>query len=333
MCATCALVLLFYYKFKKAPMAKPKSYPKHSIGEHIVPFDLVFGLKDTVASTIKKIRNEVSSWPNIEHIFVVDVHGKLLGTVEFSKLLESPPEAKLEDLATEKFTYITEHSHQSNVAKIALKLGVENIPVVDEEGHFVGIIDATQILKILHEEHVEELMKFSGILASEEYLESFRTKFTQAVKGRLPWLILGLVGGIIATIIVEHFELELKKEIALAFFIPVIVYMNDAVGTQTETIFVRFSTLEKVSLKKYLINEIKVAIVIGLTISSLIFLFISAWFQNLTIAFIVGTSMFMGIVRAGKAIYGLKYYPLLVVASIISFFITQEIVGKIITVG
>src|SRR3989344_7838343 len=167
------------YNAKGVPSS---AYPKHAIGRHIVPFNLVFGLKDTVGSVIKKIEKNVSSWPNIEHLFIVDENKKLLGTVEFSKLLQSPPEVKLENLASEKLTFVTVHSHQSNVAKIALKMGVENIPVVDEEEHFVGIIDATQILKILHEEQVEKLMHFSGILASEEFMNNTKLPLIKIIK-------------------------------------------------------------------------------------------------------------------------------------------------------
>lgn len=277
---------------------KDPRYPKHSIREHIMPFNLVFGLNDTTERAIKRIQNEPILWPNIKHLFIVDNNNKLIGTVELTKILASTPDTKLQDLVNKKSPFVTERSHQSNVAKIALKTGVETIPVVDEENHFVGIINTPQILKILHEEHVEELMKFSGIQTSEVFLDMAKARFTQVVKTRLPWLILGLMGGILATLVVEQFELALKKEIALAFFIPVIVYMNDAVGTQTETIFVRFTSLEKVSLKTYLFNELKIAILIALTLSSLILIFTLAWFQSINIALIVGSSMFIGIVTS-----------------------------------
>jgi magnesium transporter len=274
-------------------MNKASQYPKHSIAEHIVPFDLVFGLKDTVSSTIKKIEMEVSSWPNIENLFIIDANRKLLGTVEFAKLLESPPEAKLEDLATEKFTFVTEHSHQSNVAKIALKLGVENIPVVDEEGHFVGIIDANQILKILHEEHVEELMKFSGILASEEFLNMSKISFTKIVKGRLPWLIVGLFGGVAAAHIIGFFQNTLESQLILATFIPLIVYMADAIGTQTETIFVRDLAIEgHLNLKKFLLKEITVGLTIAVICGSLISLYSFLRFGSSYLGLVLGLSLF-----------------------------------------
>ncbi len=275
-----------------------KPYSPHSIGQHIVPFDLVFKRKDSVGHVLSKLRSQEKSWPNVEHIFVVDSERKFVGAVEFGKILHSHQNEELDKLITRDFPYVTDHAHQSNVAKIALVRGAENIPVIDQNGHFIGIVDATQILKILHEEHVEELMKFSGILSSEGFLDVFKARFVEIVKSRLPWLVFGLVGGMAATLIVERFEMELQKEIALAFFIPVIVYMNDAVGTQSETIFVRLASLEKVDLVKYLVKEAKVAVSIGLVLSSLISVFIIAWLADLKIAFIVGSAMFSGIISS-----------------------------------
>lgn len=275
-------------------MEKRVAYPKHSIAQHIVAFDLVFGLKDTVSSVLKKIEKEATSWPNIEHLFIVDDNRKLLGTVEFAKLLECPPEAKLQDIATEKFVFVTEHSHQNNVAKIALKMGVENIPVVDEEGHFVGIIDATEILKILHEEHVEKLMHFSGILNNEAFVEAYKSKVSTSVRSRLPWLILGLAGGVFSTFIIQIFDHTLEKELSLAFFIPLVVYINAAVGYQTQTIFVRLGALEKIDIKKALFYELKVGLIVATVLSLGIFVLTTFWI-NMNVSEIVALSMFVGI--------------------------------------
>lgn len=221
-----------------------------------------------------------------------------MGVVDFKTLILSPQNTQLEHLILKNYPMVTDHAHQSNVARIALKHGAENIPVVDQDRHFVGIVDANQILKILHEEHVEQLMKFSGILSSESFLDIFKARFSKIVASRLPWLIFGLLGGIVATIIIEKFELALKKELSLAFFIPVIVYMNEAVGTQSETIFVRLTALEKINLLKYLIKEAQVAFSIAVVISTLISLFILSWFEEIKIALIVGLSMLSGILSS-----------------------------------
>ena len=165
------------------------------------------------------------------------------------------------------FVSLTDHSHQESAVKLAIKKGVESIPVVDQDRHFLGIIDAEQIFKIMHEEHVERLMHFSGILNNEALVLNYKSKVWAVVKSRLPWLLLGLAGGIASTLIVDKFSQILETELTLAFFIPVIVYMNDAVGTQTQTIFVRYSALEKIVFIKSLLQETKAAILIGAVLS------------------------------------------------------------------
>ena len=91
---------------------------------------------------------------------------------------------------------------------------------------------------------------------------------------------------------------RVEKEIALAFFVPVILYMNNAVGTQTQTIFVRRSAFDKVNLKKYLFLEFKTAVVIGTVISILTTVFEKIWFKEGGIGLIVGFSMFLGILTS-----------------------------------
>ncbi|OGM59837.1 hypothetical protein A2892_00925 [Candidatus Woesebacteria bacterium RIFCSPLOWO2_01_FULL_39_10b] len=276
---------------------KKVQYPKHVIGEHIVPFQLTFHKDDTVKKVFSVIGKKIKSWPNTESIYVVDRQNKLIGAVEFIKLLASDSNQILEKIMNKNFVSLTDHSHQESAVKLAIKKGVESIPVVDQDRHFLGIIDAEQIFKIMHEEHVERLMHFSGILNNEALVLNYKSKVWAVVKSRLPWLLLGLAGGIASTLIVDKFSQILETELTLAFFIPVIVYMNDAVGTQTQTIFVRYSALEKIVFIKSLLQETKAAILIGAVLSSTIFAFSAVWL-NMKVAAIVSLSMFLGIVSS-----------------------------------
>ncbi len=275
----------------------PAKYSEHSIGEHLVPYRLVFHKDSKVSEVTSKVKRDPTTWPNSEDIIVVDSENKLLGVVELKKILSSPGNITLANLVSENYPYVTEHAHQSNVAKIALRHGAENIPVVDENNHFVGIIDATQILKILHEEHVERLMHFSGVLDNHALTEGYKASVFDVSKSRLPWLFLGLIGGILSTFIVESFANTLKTELSLAFFIPIIVYMNDAIGTQTQTIFVRLSALEKINLIKALIFELKISLLVASPIAVGIFLFTAFWLGT-SIAQIVALSMFLGMLTS-----------------------------------
>lgn len=93
--------------------------------------------------------------------------------------------------------------------------------------------------------------------------ELVNARFWELVKIRFPWLVIGLVGGLTAAVIVSKFELSLRENIALAFFIPVIAYMSDAIGTQTETVFIRALTNLQFNIAKYIIREILLGAVLG----------------------------------------------------------------------
>lgn len=115
---------------------------------------------------------------------------------------------------------------------------------------------------------------------------------------RIPWLLIGLAGGIIATIFSSRFEQLLSSHISLAFFIPVIVYMADAVGTQTETIYVRNVAREKIHLSTYMFKEFLVGMLLGTLFGILIGGFAYYWFVSAEIGLTVGFAMFVNIAAA-----------------------------------
>jgi len=276
-------------------MADKDDYPKHSLGEHIIPFDLVFGKNETVGETLKAIQSEKGSWPNAEVIYVVDSDRKLIGKIDFKILIASSKDLRLSEIMEKKFDVLHARSHQSTAVSIALKGGVESIPVTDPELHFLGIIDASAIFKIMQEEHIDKLMHLSGILNLGEYTDTLKERFSKLVWERLPWLLLGLMGGFFVTIILAGYENVLKEVVTLAFFIPVIVYINAAVGAQTQTIFVRLSAIERVPFKKYFYHEMKIGVLLGVILSLIMFLFAFFWFSQIKISLVVSISMFFGI--------------------------------------
>lgn len=273
-------------------------YPRHTVGQHVVHFPFVFHKDATVQHAIDAIEQKKGSWPNSEFLYITDSNNKLIGLVDFRKLLAAKKAQTLEYVMEKKFFSITDHTHQEKAAQLAVVNDLETIPVTDSNGHFLGIIDSEQIFKILHENHVEKLMHFSGVLDVESISNGYKTNTIQAVTARIPSLVLGLVGGFVSISIIENFSHTLNSELALAFFIPVIVYMNAAVGTQIQTIFVRFSAFEKIKIQKALWHELKVTSVIGVILSVLIYAFSIMRFNNPAIAMIVLLSMFLGILTS-----------------------------------
>lgn len=118
------------------------------------------------------------------------------------------------------------------------------------------------------------------------------------IKMRLPWLMVGLVIGMAGSILMAQFEKLLSQNISLAFFVPIIVYMSDAVGTQTETIFVRDLAGKKVHFGKYLAKEIILGGYMGLVLGTGIGLLAWWWLGQIKVALTVGIAMAINVTVA-----------------------------------
>ena len=150
--------------------------------------------------------------------------------------------------------------------------------------------------------------KAMGHLAREHITDIVNFSISKLIKLRLPWLVLGLVGGMFATEIVKFFEDTLQRKLTLAFFIPVIAYMSDAVGTQTETLFIRALSIEKINIRKYLIKEVSIGLVMGIFMGLMMYAYAAFAFDDLSVAAIVGLAM---IINATIAVLIATHVPLL----------------------
>lgn len=119
------------------------------------------------------------------------------------------------------------------------------------------------------------------------------------IEDRIPWLFIGLVGGLLTTLIVSGYEAFLSTDIRLAFFIPIIVYLSGAVGVQTETIYVReLSEKKKINFAKYIFKESVVGISLGVISGVLLGTFATYWLDSFSIGLTVGLTMLINLTLA-----------------------------------
>ena len=133
--------------------------------------------------------------------------------------------------------------------------------------------------------------KSMGHLAREPITDIVKFSTLRLVRVRLPWLLVGLLGGIVASLIVKYFESALLEKLVLVIFIPVIVYMADAIGTQTETLFIRALSIEKVNLAKYMAKEIVVGFLLGGVLGALLFAYSMFIFKDIDVSLVIGLSI------------------------------------------
>ena len=266
--------------------------------DHIITKVPVAYPHQTVGEVLQTIRKE--KWESSHHVFVVnnEKERKYLGVLSTRVLLGSADEVLISEIFKKDYPSLGSHTHEDSVAVLAIRHDLDTVPVIrTETGEFLGTVDAEEILDILHESHTEKLLQRAGVLrdSGETIVDIFRARVLKMVRLRLPWLLVGLFGGMATTLLISQFEPLLGQVVALAFFIPVIAYMNDAVGTRTVTLFVRGLALEKVPLTGYILKELAVGLIIGSVLGLLIFIFSFLVFGSLAVAETVGLAMFIGI--------------------------------------
>lgn len=125
-----------------------------------------------------------------------------------------------------------------------------------------------------------------------EYIDDDKAPLKRLLTLRIPSLLCGLVLGLVLSIITSKFETVLASNIALAFFIPFIVYLADAVGTQTQTIYVRDLKTGKADFKKYLFKESLLGVVLGSGFAAVTWAIVAYWFNSIPLACAIALSVF-----------------------------------------
>lgn len=254
---------------------------------------LSFHPNDTVGAVRDILKQRAKQFASIGYVYVTDDGGALLGIVSLKEILQAADESVLESMMNKNFISVKFHSHPERAVYLALKHGLKAVPVVDNERRLVGIVTHGTLLSIFHHELHEDIFRAGGVHHVKE-IESVETPVNRLVKARFPSLFLGLIGGLMAASIVTSFEGILNSYIILASFIPAIVYLTDAVGTQSQTLVVRLIAMDpKFSHKRYLLREIKIGFVLGGSFSALLFLAGILGWGSLDLAIIIGASIFI----------------------------------------
>lgn len=220
---------------------------------------------DNVARTLLMLRE--GAYEVAGHLYLVDEQGRLLGQVPVERLLAAGPEQVLADLQGPPPLEVSPSEVAESIALMAVERHEADVTVVDERRRLLGAVPIGRLLALLHEEHVDDLLRKGGV-GSVHPAPTQPHRTIDAFRARIPWLILGLAGGWVAAEIAKAFEAALQQEIALAFFLPLVVYMADAVGTQTETILVRTLAYGRVSVLLHLWHEGLLGLLIGSTMGA-----------------------------------------------------------------
>ena len=219
------------------------------------------------------------------------VEGRLVGMVTIEALMAADATTRLSELMDADPPMVGPDTDQEVASWTMLRHGEDSLPVTDGEGQLIGLISPRRMLKVLLQEHDEDLARLSGLLATSSTARiASEERVARRLLHRLPWLALGLLGAMLSAWLVGNSEEQLTRTVQLAFFLPAIVYMADAVGTQTETLAVRGLSVG-VPLRDFLVKELLAGTLIGLIIGSLFLPFSLLLFDDAAVAATVSLSL------------------------------------------
>ena len=254
-----------------------------------------------VNRALVELRRQAEDVEKVYTIYVVDDLNKLIGVLSLKRLLFASPKTKIYDLFQGKNIISVKTSDSSeDVARIMEKYDLVSVPVVDLQNKLVGRITIDDVVDIIKEEADKDFQLASGI---SENIESTASVWRLS-RARLPWLIIGMLGGVLGAQVISNFEVGISQVPALAFFIPLITAMGGNVGVQSSAIVVQSIARGNDvlgSIFRKLAKEALVGLVNGLLLASLIY-GIASVFANSVLGLVVSISLFVVIIFA--AIFG-----------------------------
>jgi len=266
------------------------AHPPETSAAHVERPALCAGMHDTAGAVRRRLRTTpTASW---DLLCVVDDAMHLIGVLTPAELLALPDERLLIDAARRDHPHADPGVDQERLASLALTHRLNAVPLVDGTGRLLGVVGAAALMSILRREHVEDLHRIAGITReTQQARHALESPPLRRARHRLPWLIAGLAGSVLATMIVAGFETALTSKPALAFFVPGLVYLADAIGTQSEAVAVRGLSLTNAGVARLVGGELRTGLLIGLVLALLAFPMVWIAFGELRLAAAVALSL------------------------------------------
>jgi magnesium transporter len=243
------------------------------------------------AATAGAVRSALTD-PALAEVAALD-GGRFVGLVPLERLLAADPETTLAQLVAGRPAVVAPAADQEAAAWEAARHGARAVAVVDADGRLLGVVPPERLIAVLEHEHEEDLARLGGFLARTG---AARTASEEPVGRRLwhrlPWLALGLAGAMLSAGIVAGFEEQLRRQVLLAFFVPAVVYMADAVGTQTEAVVIRGLAIG-VPLRRIVGKELATGLVIGVLLAAAFLVFAFAAWGEARVAAAVAIALFV----------------------------------------
>ena len=252
----------------------------------------------SVLTCLREIRKQAKDITRVHSIYVLNKKKVLIGRLSLKDLITSPSKSKIKEIYIPKVDFVNVNDSADDVEKLMSKYDLDAIPVVNDKTELLGRITIDDIVDYIKDEAEEDYLLAAGISNDVEADDSI----LELTKARLPWLILGLFGGLGSVFILENFEgiMATKELRALFFYTPLIAAMAGNVGVQSSAIVVQGLANDQIkgSLISRLIKEISLTLLNGIILSLIIIVFGLLINQSLDMSITISVSMILVIVVA-----------------------------------
>jgi len=251
----------------------------------------------SVLKCVREMRLQAEEVTRVHSIYVVDDDKKLKGRLSLKDLLITSTKTAISEVYIPKVDFVNVHDDLDEVSNKMRKYDLEAIPVVDNDGVLLGRITIDDIVDIIKEEADKDYQLAAGLTQDVEADDSI----LELTKARLPWLFLGLLGGVGAFLIMQMFENTFEENAVLFFFTPLIAAMAGNVGVQSSAIIVQGLANDDVkgSINSRLIKEMLLATLNGLVLAIFLFGFIWLYEGKVNTALAISVSLVAVIIVAG----------------------------------
>lgn len=284
----------------------PQTAPeRETAATHMVRGIPIAKMNTPVDSVIASLRGR--KFDCADTVFVTDDDGRLEGIVRVNDLfLET--DCLIGQIMEEEHEAVRPDDDQEEIAVLAMELNMIAVPVVDEDGRLIGAVPPESLLKILRAEHMEDLQRLAGITPHERGSDvGFDAPLANRIRRRLPWLLFGLFASSLITIVMAGFEHSLAANVSVAFFVPAIVYIAGAIGTQAVSVAVRGLLDEDIAIFSLLRGELVVGAGIGAVLGIIAAILVLASFGDHRLAAAVGLAVLGGGIVSAVVGFGLPW--------------------------
>jgi magnesium transporter len=276
------------------PVELTALFPQETAGrDMMVEIPVVFQ-QTLVKAALDHLLATAHEYKSLNYIYIVDVHKVLKGVISIKELLQADDSKSLKSVMRKDPVVVNPMDSVAHVASLAVRHNVKMLPIVDHKSRIVGAFGSAKLLDILNKEFSNDLLRLSGVPVPQKHFHFDHLKVAFA---RMPWMIIGMLGGLATGAIIGFYKESIQTIVLLAVFIPVIMSTGATSANQSAMIFLRNLIHGDIKSRvQYLLNELKVSLLLALVLSVILFPILAFYPGDIVLAFAVTVSLFFTVI-------------------------------------